>query len=750
MKINLFNITKNLVVASLVVLFFYSCQLNQKRQLASNIRDEAVNQQIVELYKIHNQVLKLKNSQKEYQYLISLNPVTRTQSKDGTRVDTWRLDALKKSLANVDSDLIELNDKANSIKEELKSFNEQNYSSKDLSHPIVSVFNTSDNFRSFEEDFEISGFGNYQKKQNGTFRTKFLDLENTNTFTLSLIQHLQPAKINYQGAEIKPLRPIDASIKCSGKIKINNVVEKKLSANEKYTFQWYQSDGNGQRIKLNMTRESGRCELRFADEKGTWEYGVDVVAEKDYVSNALKPFVGRFELCQIPDAKKMSLLDQWFLSTDIPALICPHSVNDIKTLENQIEAMQTKVYALLGQRLPEDMIKKQDPYYPLDFSKAPKLDAVYVSYLNIHADFYGTVLLRLLRYHAEHGTIVKILVADVSAGSEDQVAYKKFRNEVDNVNIRLYRFSDYDSKFIIAPLHRVNHIKMLVTYSKDREENNVAFFGGRNVNDGMLFNSKPNLKKYPELIQYGKGLNIFVHWTDFEVEIKSRSLVESVIGQYNSIYAYDSDSLFFRDYTINQKLDSEIDPEYLNTKDGKILVRHFVSIPYRDGMSLEKLIGRLIDSAKYKIVMSTPYFSLTQELKAAFERATKRGIKVKLITRLDLSGDTMASIITDVNKQAVNDFYKDFEIYDFARADDILHSKLILIDDQITTVSSVNFNQRSFYHDLENGVLIKSEKFNQKVEGIINSYLKEAKRITKEQKAKFWNKLIINMMKTEF
>jgi phosphatidylserine/phosphatidylglycerophosphate/cardiolipin synthase-like enzyme len=82
-------------------------------------------------------------------------------------------------------------------------------------------------------------------------------------------------------------------------------------------------------------------------------------------------------------------------------------------------------------------------------------------------------------------------------------------------------------------------------------------------------------------------------------------------------------------------------------------------------------------------------------------------------------------------------FVGKMKMYEYAEPNEILHSKLLLIDDEFTFIGGVNLNQRSFAHDMENGLLIGSQVFNQAVTLLYNSYLPQCKEITQEKKIKF-------------
>ena len=178
-------------------------------------------------------------------------------------------------------------------------------------------------------------------------------------------------------------------------------------------------------------------------------------------------------------------------------------------------------------------------------------------------------------------------------------------------------------------------------------------------------------------------------------------------------------------------------------------MRTFVSVPFKDSMALETQYIKMIDSAEKEINISTPYFHVTDSILAALTRASDRGVKIRLITRLDLEGDTADFILSEVNKGSINKIMGKVQVFEYTTKGKILHSKLFLIDDKFVMMGSVNLNKRSFYHDIENAVMVYGQGFNQKMNAIYEDYLKESVELTEKQKLTFWKQMIIKFAETE-
>jgi phosphatidylserine/phosphatidylglycerophosphate/cardiolipin synthase-like enzyme len=158
----------------------------------------------------------------------------------------------------------------------------------------------------------------------------------------------------------------------------------------------------------------------------------------------------------------------------------------------------------------------------------------------------------------------------------------------------------------------------------------------------------------------------------------------------------------------------------------------------------------MVDSAQKTIRLSTPYFRPTKLIGEALERAVKRGVDVSLITRIDLSGDTAAIILGEVNKAGINQFLNKIKIYEYTEPNVILHSKLCLIDGKYSFIGSVNLNKRSFVHDTENGIMIYDQDFNQRMNSIMDTYKITSREVTEKQKIALWKRAVIGIFDEEF
>jgi len=539
-----------------------------------------------------------------------------------------------------------------------------------------------------------------------------------------------------------------AEVICNASFKLSNPVvgSKTYNANERKSFQVYESSVNGQRIVLSPS-EGSECQLTWKMNEKT--YGVRIVTDSGDVDNSLNSFV---DGCYLPRADHLKGVEKFFLTDKYKSMTCVDPVNEITTLEDPVDGLRSKVEVLLGHPISKEFVQNYDPYAPLDLSRAPHFDSIYVSYLVFRADFYGSLLARLLEYHADRGTRVKLLVSDVIALKKDRAMFERMAQKHNNIKIQEYRYKRQKGETLrgkFDEFHRTLHVKLLITTSRDKPELNTTFIGGRNIHDGFVFKTLPRKAPYPEMVDYSGGSDeSFCHWRDFEIKVQDANFTRKAAAHFLTLWNYDAKTLAVRSINQNIVQSTPADMRLFNSREP--LVRHFMSFPYKDGHSLEVFYSDMIDSAEKSVKISTPYFRPTEMFADALRRAVKRGVDVTLITRLDLEGDTVDWLLSDANKAGVNQFWDKIHVYEYMEPKVILHSKIVLVDGKFSFIGSVNLNKRSFFHDLENGTMIYSPDFNQRMEKIYGDYIRDSRPIDRKLKTSPVKKVILDMFDTEF
>jgi phosphatidylserine/phosphatidylglycerophosphate/cardiolipin synthase-like enzyme len=397
------------------------------------------------------------------------------------------------------------------------------------------------------------------------------------------------------------------------------------------------------------------------------------------ISNAELSLKKDFDYCQVIYGK------------DVAPIMCAVPATPAEILKDPYEALNARFKLLMGYDLGRRDYLLKNPRMPLDFSKAPKLDLIILDTLQIMKDFVGVLHLRMLKHHLSQGTKVYFMTSGALLLPHEIFWLRRFRRQYPEMHFTLYRKNPEapNVREILGMLHRNNHVKALLTYSKNHPENNAFISGGRNVTEQYFYTSMPDNSAYPEITQWNKSL--FYRWTyndDLDFKITDTAATEALA---RSLMAFNES----RQWSEYQKpMTRPLPPE--NS------LSFFISYPFDDGKGeLEDLYVQWIDSATRSLHITSPYVNMTKKIKRALLNAQKRGVDIYIATNLDLRADILPFILQPGMVRSLRQISQMFKIYYYGYRGKTLHTKSILIDDEKLILGSANLNQRSFKHDTE-------------------------------------------------
>ncbi|WP_413558787.1 phospholipase D-like domain-containing protein [Bdellovibrio sp. HCB209] len=522
-----------------------------------------------------------------------------------------------------------------------------------------------------------------------------------------------------------------------------------------YEFNWYYANENAQNISVRFDSNVSQCQFRYydPDSASTWTHGFPLASLRDISPEWMK-LTSQVDVCpQITDGFGKNP-DGFFWMQDFNFTTCPETFDRYTNLRDPHLAMDRRVISLTGAPLLKSDFKNKNPMATLDFRKAPRFDVIWISSLNFSADFSGMVTARAVRYHAERGTQVRILVPQVTMTRKDREIVTWLMRDLPNVKVQYYKYSVTDDKdgTWFDRFHRVNHTKLLLGYSATDPSANFMITGGRNIRDSYIFPETPFYRAYKHLKNYGDGEEAYIYYNDFDVELRGTEIVKHTLSQMLNFWNREPSTQRFRSTNVN--IPVTVNKDFVRSIQAvpasKPLVRHIVSVPYFDGYQLERFYIEMIDSAQKELLLTTPYFRPSVAISAALDRAAARGVNLKVITRIHLAGDGTPQIAEDVNKQGINRHLKNVMVYEWTESNSIMHAKILVIDGKLSFVSSVNLNRRSFIHDTESGLLILHEATAQDLRKEVLSYLSRSKLLTLEEKIGWINGHLIDWADSYF
>ena len=283
---------------------------------------------------------------------------------------------------------------------------------------------------------------------------------------------------------------------------------------------------------------------------------------------------------------------------------------------------------------------------------------IYLEFFIIKQSYMWDEIKKILISKVKDGVDVRVIYDDV--GSIDEMTRGEIR-KLRKKGVKITPFN-YFVPIISTILNNRDHRKICVIDSK------IAYSGGINIADEYI-------NKY-EKFGYFKDSGIALYGE----------------GAYNF-------EVFFAtlwNYVSKDKISLE-KPSYEEKDKG-------IFQPYTDSPIDEENVGKhvymnAIAQAREYVYISTPYFVVDDEMLTAITNASKMGVDVRIV----LPGIPDKKTVNQVTKSFYDRLVKaGVKVYEYKKG--FNHSKLLLTDDKIATVGSVNFDYRSFYLSFECGV----------------------------------------------
>ncbi|QOI11298.1 cardiolipin synthase [Blochmannia endosymbiont of Colobopsis nipponica] len=228
-------------------------------------------------------------------------------------------------------------------------------------------------------------------------------------------------------------------------------------------------------------------------------------------------------------------------------------------------------------------------------------------------------------------------------------------------------------------------------------DNNISYIGSMNMIDPLFLKKSINVGQ----------------WIDIMVRIEGP--VTPVMG---IIFSYD-----WKIETGEHILPPL--PSKTNSFSSKYIAKHTIQViasgpGFPKGMIQQALLTSLY-AAKKEIVITTPYLVPDDDLLHAICAAAQRGIKVHLI--IPLNND---SILVNWASRSFFDELLDAGVFIHQFKEGLLHTKSILIDEQLSLVGTVNLDIRSLWINFEITLAIDDANFGAVLSKIQKDYISQS------------------------
>lgn len=301
-------------------------------------------------------------------------------------------------------------------------------------------------------------------------------------------------------------------------------------------------------------------------------------------------------------------------------------------------------------------------------------------------DKVGNEIADILIRKAREGVTVKVIYDHVGSFSASNKFFKRMKSE----GIDIHPFFKVTFPQLANRINWRNHRKIVVIDSE------TGYIGGMNIAD-----------------RYIDGPETGGVWRDTHFRVRG-DIVESLI------YSFAIDWNFL-------KKQPELPKKIAHASDSShnIGIQLVTSGPTESWNNLSLVFLKAISSAKRSIYIQTPYFLPTDALFNALQAAglAKVDVRIMMPRKTDsvLLHYASFSYITQCLKAGI-------KVYLYEPG--MLHAKAMIIDDDLVTAGSTNFDFRSFENNFECNLLIYDAEINKKMRDIFFEDLKDCTKLT--------------------
>lgn len=293
---------------------------------------------------------------------------------------------------------------------------------------------------------------------------------------------------------------------------------------------------------------------------------------------------------------------------------------------------------------------------------------IFIEYFIIAEGQLWQDVFEVLKRKAKEGVLVRIMYDDV--GSLLSLP-RDFKEQMEKNNIECQVFNPF--KPVISTVQNNRDHRKIVSI-----DGKVAFTGGVNLAD-----------------EYVGKIERFGHWKDGGIALTGKA-------------AWSFTLIFLQLWNI-QKGSSEDYTKYYPwyTEECNIQTDGYVQ-PYADSPTDMENVGehvymQILNKAKKYVYIFTPYLIIDDSMVSSLILAAKSGVDVRIITPHKWDKWMV--------HQCTKSYYRDLimggvRIYEYTPG--FIHSKVVVCDDQVATVGTINFDFRSLYLHFECGVLLNN------------------------------------------
>lgn len=311
------------------------------------------------------------------------------------------------------------------------------------------------------------------------------------------------------------------------------------------------------------------------------------------------------------------------------------------------------------------------------------------SYINLQYyifedDEIGRRIADALIERAQNGVKVRVIYDHVGSLHTHNIFFERLMD----ANIEIYPFFKVTFPPFGTRINWRNHRKICII------DGEVGYIGGMNIAD-----------------RYIDGGKHFKSWRDSHLRVEGPA-----VAALQASFAVDWS--FMGKPLLKQPLPC------LQTAPGNMSAQLISAGPTSKWSNIEFMFHKAISGARKRIYIQTPYFLPTEALLTALQTAALAKIDVRIMLPRHNDSHMLRYASFSYIEECLQSGIKIY-LYE----DGMLHAKNLIIDDEMASVGSTNFDFRSFEHNFEANLFVYSQEFNQRMTDIFISDMRHSSRI---------------------
>ena len=295
--------------------------------------------------------------------------------------------------------------------------------------------------------------------------------------------------------------------------------------------------------------------------------------------------------------------------------------------------------------------------------------SINLQYYIFQDDDIGNAIADILIERARAGVKVRLIYDHVGSFSVRNRFYKKMQQ----AGIDAHPFFKVSFPLLGTRVNWRNHRKICII------DSHTGYIGGMNIADRYITGGK------------------FPSWRDTHARVTG-----PVVAALNYSFAVDWNFMCGETLT-----DTPIPGEHPLPRPAtpRVAAQLLTSGPTSQWSDITMALHKAIACARKRIFIQTPYFLPSETLLSALQAAALAHVDVRIL----IPRNSDSSLLTHASASYISECLRSgIKIYRYTAG--MLHSKMIIIDDEIVTIGSTNFDFRSFEYNFEANLFFYSKQ----------------------------------------